>query len=503
MAEGKVYLIGAGPGDPGLITVKGLKCLRRADVVVYDHLVHRSLMQEIREGAETVYVGKKAGEHALPQHEINALLIARAKQGKVVARLKGGDPLIFGRGGEEALALASCGVQFEIVPGVSAATAVPAYAGIPLTHRDFTSTLAFITGHESPSKLYSAIQWSQIATGIGTLVFFMGTKNLKSIVEALVQNGRAEATPVAVIQWGTLPGQKVVTGNLGNIVRCAEMENMKPPALIVIGEVVKLRERLSWFETRPLFGRKIVVTRSRSQASKLIELLEDCGAEAIEVPTIAIEPPDDSGPLDRALREVCRFDWIFFTSVNGAQAFFNRYLSVKRDIRDLQGVKFAAIGPATKEKIESFHLGVDFQPTEYTAERFTEEFIRQHDVQQKKILLIGSDRSQDHIEKELRSHGARFTSVVGYRTVLGEAQAEDIAALFETKKVDLVTFTSSSTVKNFFGLYRGEKSFLIASIGPVTSKTAAEMGFSPDIEADEYTIPGLVRAVVDYYRGKK
>ena len=501
MAEGKVYLIGAGPGDPGLITVKGLKCLKEADVVLYDHLVHRRLVQDAREGAESIYVGKEAGKHTLPQNTINKLLIARAKTGKVVARLKGGDPLLFGRGGEEALAMAKSGVKFEFVPGVTAATAVPAYAGIPVTHRDFTSTIAFVTGHESPSKGNSSIQWSKIATGIGTLIFFMGVKNLKSIAETLIQNGRDENTPTAVIQWGTLPGQRVVTGNLSNIVQRAERENMKPPALIVVGEVVKLRRKLNWFESKPLFGKKIVVTRSRAQASKLVELLEENGAETIEIPTIAIKNPEDYDPLDKAVREIGTFSWIIFTSANGVTAFFTRYFLLKKDIRDLYGVKLAAIGPATKNEIESFHLCVDFQPTEYVAECFTKEFLQQHDVREKNVLLVCSDKARDYIETELTRHGAQFTAVVGYRTVSSEREVDDITTLFQTKKVDLVTFTSSSTVKNFFSLYKGEKNFEIASIGPITSKTATEMGFAPDIESDEHTIPGLVSAITNYYKG--
>lgn len=501
MAEGMVYLIGAGPGDPGLITVKGLKCLKRADVVLYDHLVHRGLLQDVKEGAETIYVGKKLGEHQHPQDQINELMVARSMQGKIVARLKGGDPLIFGRGGEEALALAGSGVQFEIVPGVSAAAAVPVYAGIPVTHRDLTSTLAFITGHQAASKTDPEIPWQNISTGIGTLVFFMGTKNLKDIVEALVRHGKEETAPAAVIQWGTLPAQKVVTGNLGNIVQRSEQENLKPPALIVVEEVVKLRERLNWFESKPLFGKKIVVTRSRTQANKLVELLEESGAETIEIPTIAIAHPEDRGLLDNVMREIHAFDWIIFTSVNGDKAFFDRYFNLKKDMRDLHGIKLAAIGPATKEEVESLHVCVDFQPTKYVAECFVEEFVRQHDVQKRSILLVSSDKARDYMEKELTRRGARCTAIVGYRTVPGGMLSEDIASLFNNEKVDLVTFTSSSTVRNFFALYGGKKNFKVASIGPVTSKTATEIGFAPDIETKEHTIQGLVNAIQDHYRG--
>ncbi|MFQ6082862.1 MAG: uroporphyrinogen-III C-methyltransferase [Candidatus Aminicenantia bacterium] len=500
MAEGKVYLIGAGPGDPELISVKGLKYLKRADVVVYDNLVNKKLLRNVKNGAEVIYVGKESGQHTLDQELINKFLIEKAKKGKVVVRLKGGDPFIFGRGGEEALALSESGVKFEIIPGITAATAVPVCAGIPVTHRGITSTVAFITGHETPLKDESHIEWSKISTGIGTLIFFMGVKNLKNIVDNLIKYGRDKNTPVAIVRWGTLPEQKVITAMLKDIVQIAEKEEIKPPALIIIGEVVKLREKLNWFESKPLFGKKIIVTRSRTQASKLVDLLEEYGAEAIEVPTIKFEYPEKSNSLDEVINQIKKFEWLIFTSVNGVKSFFKRFFSLK-DIRELSGIKIACIGPATKNEIESFYLKVDFQPSKYVAECFTEEFVKKNDVKNKNILLIRADEARDYIEKELINSGANVTSVVGYRTLPEDSKSSEIMEIFERGEVDWVTFTSSSTVRNFFNIYQGSKKFKIASIGPITSRTIMELGFSPDVEAEEHTIPGLVKAILKYYQG--
>ncbi len=503
MSEGKVYLIGAGPGDPELISVKGLKYLKRADVVIYDNLVNKKLLKNVKNRAEIIYVGKESGHHTFDQEQINKLLIKKAKEGKVVVRLKGGDPFIFGRGGEEALALSESGIKFEIIPGITAATAVPAYAGIPITHRGITSTLAFITGHETPLKEESHIDWSKISTGIGTLIFFMGVKNLKNIVNNLIKHGRDENTPVAIVRWGTLPKQKVISANLKNIIKIAEKENIKPPALIIIGEVVKLRDKLNWYESKPLFGKKIVVTRSRTQASKLVDLLEEYGAETIEVPTIKFEYLEKSNSLNKAINQIKKFEWLIFTSVNGVRSFFKRFFSLKKDIRELANIKIASIGPATKNEIESFYLKVDFQPSKYFAECFVEEFIKKNNVKNKNILLIRADKARDYIEKELIKSGANVTSVIGYRTLLEDLESSKIFEILDRGEVDWVTFTSSSTARNFFNIYKGQKKFKIASIGPITSRTIKESGFSPDAEAEEHTIPGLVKAILEYYQGKK
>ncbi|NQU07936.1 MAG: uroporphyrinogen-III C-methyltransferase, partial [Candidatus Abyssubacteria bacterium] len=342
-----VYLIGAGPGDPGLISVKGARCIQKADVVVYDYLSNPRLLSHCKPGAEKIYVGKKGSKHTLEQGDINKLLVDKASAGNVVARLKGGDPFVFGRGAEEALALKEAGIPFEIIPGITAAVAAPAYAGIPVTHRDLTSTFALITGHEDPTKEESAIDWAKVATGIGTIAFYMGVKNLPRIAEKLIEHGRSPDTPVAVIRWGTTPNQQTVVGTLENIVQKVKEAGLKAPAITLVGEVVKLREDLNWFETRPLSGKKIVVTRSRAQSSEFVEQIESLGAEAVEMPTIRIADPEDFGPLDKAISKIEAFDWIVLTSPNGAAALFERLDARELDARALGGVKVAAVGAAT------------------------------------------------------------------------------------------------------------------------------------------------------------
>ncbi len=502
ITKGKVYLVGAGPGDPGLFTVKGVRCLEKADVVLYDYLVHKKLLNYVQEKADIIYVGKKAGNHTLEQEKINTLMIEKAKEGKIVVRLKGGDPFIFGRGAEEALELAKNNIPFEIIPGITAAIAVSAYAGIPLTYREFNSTLTFVTGHEDPFKEKSAIHWKELAATTGTLVIFMGVKNLAVIAKTLIEYGKSAETPVAVVYHGTFPDQKTVTGTLGNIALCAEKEKIKSPALVIIGEVVTLREKLNWYESLPLFGKKILITRSRRQAGKLSALLDEFGAETIEIPVIRIEPVDDYNALDIAIEQIHNYNWLIFTSVNGVHAFFERFLR-KNDIRNLAGIKLASIGPATKKEIESFHLKVDFTPTEYVAECFTEEFIKHYEVKNKKFLLISSDKARDHIQRTFSLHGGDCTVIIGYKTVTSESNEEELNTKTKSQRIDWVTFTSSSTVKNFFKLYKGDKNFKIASIGPITSQTIRDSGFLPDVEAKEHTIPGLVNAILGFHGGKK
>ncbi|MCL4441304.1 MAG: uroporphyrinogen-III C-methyltransferase, partial [Firmicutes bacterium] len=370
--KGFVYLVGAGPGDPGLITVKGLNCIRKADVLVYDRLASPRLLTYARPEAERIYVGKSPDRHAMVQEEINQLLVDKAKEGKVVTRLKGGDPFVFGRGGEEAELLVENHIPFEVVSGITSAISVPAYAGIPVTHRGYTSTLAIITGNEDPSKDDSSIAWDKIATGAGTLVFLMGMGNLPGICARLMEFGRPPETPVALIRWGTRPEQRTITGTLENIHQRATEANFKNPAVIVVGEVVKLRDKLAWFENRPLFGRRVIVTRSREQASVLSSAIEALGGEAWEFPTIQIAPPEDFTPLDKAITDVRSYRWIIFTSVNGVKMFFDRMRENKKDIRDLSDVRLCAIGPRTKEELEMRGLMVDYVPGEYRAEEIVE-----------------------------------------------------------------------------------------------------------------------------------
>ncbi|MBP1718509.1 MAG: uroporphyrinogen-III C-methyltransferase [Deltaproteobacteria bacterium] len=507
MKKGKVYLIGAGPGDPGLMTVKGLACLQEADVVIYDYLANEQLLNSVRPGAEKIYVGKKGGDHILPQEKINSLIVAKAGEGKVIVRLKGGDPFIFGRGGEEAEELAEAGIPFEIVPGITSAIAAPAYAGIPLTHRAYTSTVAFITGHEDPTKEDSQIAWDKIATGIGTLVFLMGVGNLPRIASELVKNGRSPQTPVALIRWGTLPEQETYLGTLATIGKVAEVHNVKPPVIILVGEVAGLRDKLNWFETLPLFGKKIVVTRSREQASDLSERLRKLGAISIEFPTIEILPPDNLDDLDHGVDRLGEYDWIIFTSVNGVRFFLDRLMKLGKDIRDLKGPRIAAIGPKTAEELELLRIKVSFVPKEYRAEAIYEG-LRKEDLRGKRILIPRAKMARDVLPAELRNAGAQVDVVEVYRTLRPESGAEKVRELLEKKQVAAVTFTSSSTVTNFVELLGKEnasglmKGTAVASIGPVTAETAKSFGIETAIVPKDYTIPALVEALVAYFKKK-
>ncbi len=503
--KAKVYLVGAGPGDPGLITVKGKECIQTADVIIYDYLASPALLGNARPDAEMIYVGKKGGEHTLPQDGINALLVEKAKAGLTVCRLKGGDPFIFGRGGEEAEVLAAKGIPFEVVPGVTSAVAAAAYAGIPLTHRKLTATLAFVTGHEDPHKEESSIDWESLSRGIGTLVFFMGVKNLPDITQKLIANGKSPETPVALIRWGTTPGQQTVIGNLDNITERVREAGLKAPAIIVVGEVVELRKTLRWFETRPLLGKRIIVTRAREQASDLVKQLSDLGAECLEYPTIKIVPAQDLKPMDRAIKNIGSYDWIVFTSVNGVKFFFDRLFEKRHDVRALTHIRTAAIGPATAEKLLSFGLNSDIVPKNYRAESVVEAF-RQEKLDGKKILLPRAEQARPVLPVELRAMGAEVDEVTAYLTEKVGDNADLLANQLEEKTIDLITFTSSSTAINFKSLLSPDKfarlidGVTIASIGPITTDTATELGFKVAITAQSYTIPGLCEAILKYYR---
>lgn len=503
---GKVYLVGAGPGDPGLFTLKGVECMRRADVIVYDYLAGKPLLGYARPGAELIYVGKKGGDHTMKQPDINQLLVDKGLAGHVVTRLKGGDSFIFGRGGEEALALREAGVPFEVVPGISSAYAVPAYAGIPVTHRRLTTDVAFITGHEDPTKEESTIKWDKISTGIGTLVFLMGVKNLPYIVENLTANGRDPETPVALIRWGTTPRQQTLTGKLSNIVDLVKERGFKAPAITIVGEVVSLREKLHWFEDRPLFGKSVVVTRSRTQASDLVTALSEAGAVPVEFPTIRVMPPGDGfAALDAAIARlhaaggVPAYDWVIFTSVNGVEQFFAR-LDREGDVRDLKGVKLGAIGPATAAALEARGLKLDFVPAEYRAEAVLEGLL-ERGVAGSRVLIPRAKEAREVLPDKLAEAGAEVEVAPAYETVLDETGAARMKDMLSGGEIDIITFTSSSTVKNFVQLLEGfdfqalPASVTIACIGPVTAGTARELGLRVDLVADEYTIPGLVRAL--------
>ncbi len=504
---GKVYLIGAGPGDPGLFTLKGKRCLEEADVVVYDYLANPRLLRYAKPGAELIYVGKQAGQHTLLQEEIGRLLVARAGEGKVVARLKGGDPFIFGRGGEEAEELAAAGIPFEVVPGVTSAVAAPAYAGIPLTHRDFTSTVAFVTGHEDPTKEETSIAWDKIATGIGTLVFFMGVSQLPEIVAKLTRHGRSPLTPAAVIRWGTRAEQEVVTGTLADLVdKC---RGMKPPALIVVGEVVALREKLRWFEALPLAGKRILVTRAREQASSFGQILEAAGAEVVEFPTITLAPPESWAPLDSAIGRLRQYQWVIFTSANGVRFFRERLQTAGRDARDLSGITVCAIGPATAAALRSLGIRADIVPAEFRAEALVEAVgavAPAEGLRGTRVLLVRAAEAREVIPEELTRRGAQVDVVPAYRTMKCTTDAEGLRAMLRDGKIHAVTFASSSTVRHFLDLVGDEtrellKGVVVASIGPITAETAARYGIVSHIMPENYTVPALADALVRHFQG--
>lgn len=497
--NGIVYLVGAGPGDAGLLTLRGAECLRNAEVVVYDYLANPELLRFCEPGTEIIYAGKSASQHELEQNEINQLLVDKGKAGKRVVRLKGGDPFIFGRGGEEAEALVAAGVPFEIVPGISSAIAAPAYAGIPVTHREATSALTILTGHEDPTKPESALDWGALGKLDSTKVILMGVGNVGKIAEALRRNMPAE-TPVAMIRWGTTGRQQTVSGTLADIADRAEKAGVKPPAVIVVGKVVGLREKLNWFETRPLFGRRIVVTRTREQASGLSRQLRDLGADVLEIPTIRIEPTKKTAILREAIEGIGEYDWLVFTSPNAVAHFFQAFFGVYKDIREIGGVKIAAIGPGTAARLEEFHLQVDLLPAEFVAESVVKAFSKL-DIENQKFLLPRADIARDTLPEGLEALGAIVDKIECYRTVPESDDVTGNVARLLAEGADAITFTSSSTVENFCDLadlaaLRAKFPLMkLASIGPITSATLKKHGFTPDIEAVQHDIPGLVGAV--------
>jgi uroporphyrinogen III methyltransferase/synthase len=500
--KGKVYIVGAGPGDPGLITIRGAQCIREADVIVYDHLVAPEILRHAGEKARLIYAGKHGGDHTLSQSEINALLIAEAGKGAIVARLKGGDPFIFGRGGEEAEVLHEAGVPFEVIPGISSAIAVPAYAGIPLTHRNHTVSVAFVTGHEDPTKGKSNLDWSTLA-GIGTLIFLMGVKNLSMIAENLIRAGKDAATPAALIRWGTTPDQETLTGTLGDIVQKAEERRFTPPAIFVVGTVVGLRETLNWFEMKPLFGRGIVITRPEAQAEELSELLRRKGARVIPFPVIRIAPPESWEELDRAIDRLESYRWIIFTSANGVAFFFRRLRERGRDIRDLKGIRIATIGPATASAVEAMGIRVDLVPEAFVSEGVVKALAGM-DLQGSRVLLPRAQEARDVIPEGLAKMDAICDIATTYRTVRSDRSASELVPFFDEEKVDVITFTSPSTVANFLRImgpdFHLPAKVRIACIGPVTEAAARKAGLPVDILQERYTIPGLVDALVAFFQ---
>ena len=502
-----IYLVGSGPGDPGLFTLKGLQFLQKADAIVYDRLAPGSLLKHVKPAAELIYVGKKPGDNqAMKQEEINTLLVDLGRAGKTVVRLKGGDPYIFGRGGEEALALMEAGLPFEVVPGVTSGIAAPAYAGIPVTHRGVSTSVAFVTGHEDPTKGRSDVDWARIANAADTLVLYMGVGRLREISAGLVSAGRGPGTPVAVIRWGTVPEQRTITATLEDIADKVAEANLRPPAITVVGDVVALRDAgLDWYERRPLFGRRVVVTRARAQAGELSAELEKLGAEVLEFPTIEVRPSDDFGPLDEAIRDLDSFDWLVFTSVNGVEAFMERLGHHGLDLRAVpRDAKVAAIGPATAERVGKAGLRVDVVPREFRAEALIKE-LSGDELAGKRVLIPRARVAREILPEKLREAGAEVVVPPAYESVPSSEGKDELARRLEAGEVDCVTFTASSTVENFVGAFgEGEAGRLllgtrVACIGPITADTARGRGIRVDVEAREYTIPGLVEAVADLF----
>src|SRR5687768_1574410 len=501
--KGKCFLVGAGPGDLGLVTLRAKECIERAEVIVYDYLCNPEMLRWAAETTELVFAGKKAGAHTLTQDEINVLLVEKTRAGKQVVRLKGGDPFLFGRGGEEAEALAAARLPFAIVPGVTSAIAGPAYAGIPVTHRGKNSHVTFFTGHEDPEKSESSIDFKALAQLGGTQVMLMGVERIESIAGEMRANGMRKDLPVALIRWATTGRQQTLVGTLENIARRVAEEEFAPPAIAVFGDVVDLREKLNWFEGGPLSGKRIVVTRTRSQAGALSEQLRELGADVIELPTIRIEPPTDLRAFAELVQDAHSYDWIVFTSPNGVTAFFELFYKLYDDAREIGGARIAAIGPATAQRLKEFHMHVDLQPDEFVAESLAREFRKQGDIENLRILLARAEKARDLLPKELSALGAIVDEGFAYRTV--PETRDDIGArrrLLE-EGADLITFTSSSTVENFLALgLPWPANMQVASIGPVTSKTARERGLEVAIEARRHDIPGLVEAIRKFFSKK-
>ena len=497
MKPGTVFLVGAGPGDPGLITLKGAKCIESADVIVYDRLVSRELLDHARHDVELIDAGKVPGDGGGTQDDINSLLVATAKQGKAVVRLKGGDPFVFGRGGEEAEALQKEGIPFEVVPGVTSAIAAPAYAGVPLTDRRLASYFTVVTGSQATDSFGLQVPWDRLAKQDGTLVVLMGWRNLPDIVQTLLEHGRPAGEPVALVHWGTEPRQKTVVGTLSDIVDRAAAAKLTPPVVAVIGPVVDLREKLRWFDNRPLFGKRVLVTRTRAQAGELSSLLRERGADAIELPAIETHPVADYAELDRALGRVSNYDWVIFTSVNAVSVVFERMDGLGVDARAFGQAKVGAIGPSTAAGLRQRGIVADFVPDTFTSDGVIEG-LRALGLSVGHVLLPRADIAGDALRECLIALGGAVDDVAAYRTVTPRdsiARAKDLLS----EGIDIATFTSSSTVMNLFDLVNGNLAALsrsiIACIGPVTAATARELGLKVDIVAREHTIKGLVEAL--------
>ncbi len=502
---GKVYIIGAGPGDYKLVTLKAIECIKMADVIVYDRLVAGKILGFAKENAELIYVGKMPDLHAVPQDGINEILVKKAQEGKLVARVKGGDPFVFGRGGEEVESLYENDIEFEIVPGITSSIAVPAYAGIPVTHRDYCSSLHIITGHERPDKDNSLLDYGLLAKITGTLVFLMGVKNLGEICANLIENGKNPKTPAAVIEKGTTSEQRTAVGVLEDIAGKVKEQGIKSPAVTVIGDVVSLKNKMEWFPKGRLAGKKVLVTRAREQASKLVEKIEEFGGEAIEIPSIKIEKLESFEKFDQALDKLNDYNWLVFTSVNGVKAFFDRMKYKCVDIRNLYGVKLCAVGKATGEELKRLGLTVDYMPEKYTTDELLKGLLEILNPGEK-VLLARADIANPDLYKGLMENGINADDLVVYRTILDDRCLGYAENMLQDGKVDFITFTSSSTVSNFVSIIGMENLKIldkskVVCIGPVTSSAAEEFGIKVSGVADEYTIDGLLKKLLEISEG--
>ena len=501
MNKGICYLVGAGPGDIGLVTLKAKACLEKADVLVYDALANPELLSWVPDHCEKINAGKRADNHILKQEETNDLIVRLAKEGKTVVRLKGGDPMIFGRGGEEAAELAAAGVAYEIVPGISSAIAGPAYAGVPVTHRDHCSMLTLFTGHEDPTKGETSLDYSQLAKTPGTKIFLMGVKRMTEISTTLIQEGADPQTPISLTRWATTGRQKTITGTLENIGQKVIDTGFKSPAVAVVGDVVKEREKINWFEeTRPLLGKRIVTTRTRQQAGEMSKRLGALGADVLEIPTIKITEPDNMELFREFVTDVHKYDWLIFTSPNGVHRFFKEFFEKYSDARSIGGVKIAAIGPGTRDAIAEYHLGTDLLPKKYVAEGLVDEFSN-HQIENQTILWVKAKESREVVSEGLMKQGAIVDICVAYQSVAETTDPTGNFARLQKEGADMITFTSASTAENFFAMAPVlSNECQIASIGPITSQALEKLGHKPHLEATQSTIPNFVDAIEQYFK---
>ena len=508
MSKGKVSLVGGGPGAVDLLTAKGIHCLREADVVIYDWLSSPDLLSLVPSSAELIYAGKRAGIHTLPQEKINQLLVEKARAGYRVVRLKGGDPFIFGRGGEEAEALAGEGIEFEIVPGITSAAAVPAYAGIPLTHRGFSSSVAILTGFEEGGKEESSLDWAKISTGVDTLFFLMGVTALPRIVQNLSGHGRSPDTPVAVIQWGTTARQRTVEGTLDTIVEQVKQAGLRPPAVTVVGDVVSLRRKLCWYESLPLFGKRIVVTRARHQAGRFCERLRELGAQPLEFPVIEILPPESWKPVDDAITRLHTFSWLILTSANGVGFFVDRLFAQGKDVRELKGLRVAAIGSETAAALSRRGLKADLIPDEFKAEGLVAS-LRDLVDGNSLVLIARAEKAREVLPEELRKMGVPVEVVSIYRTARPRGDWERLNQLLAHGEIDMITFTSSSTVHNFLAALPSEnpaellRGVVIGCIGPITARTVQEYGLEAHVVPGIYTIDAFAQVIAEFFKRER